>query len=122
MAELKRVPTEMEVRILLRDAARKMEDEAAIGECLSWTRRRFLGAPLVLLGALFVGMAVLPFLDRSVPVVVWSALACLMSVAFGQGAVIYRLTRVTAALARMSERSRAAKPLPRAPSTSASTS
>lgn len=98
MPDTRRVPTEMEARILLRETERRMADEATIQTHASARRGplgRLLG-PIVFGGAL----ALLPLLDRSVPFVVWATLAGLVSIATDQTFEIARLNKVTAALAR----------------------
>lgn len=114
MAETKRVPTEMEAKLLLRAVAKKMEDEAAVGAYASgaWLR----ASRMVFLFVFILGMVGLPFLDRSVPFAVWGALAGLMAVVADQSIEIGRLTRATTALARTAMRARDTEPLPRAPS------
>jgi hypothetical protein len=118
MTETKRAPTEGEVRLLLRDTRRRMEDDAAIAAQASEIGR-LLPRKLDMLawGLVFVaGVVFLPFLDRSVPQAVWTAVAAALAVAVGQSFQIARLWKVVTALARTAERARRPAPLPPAPS------
>lgn len=112
----KRAPTEMEVRQLLRDAARRMEDETEIGDCamsLGGARALTRLVPVALGGiALLVLLYYQPSM-RSLPGML-ASMAWLLSLV--QGVELGRLTRVAKALARTVERAKLDDPLPRAPS------
>ena len=114
MSETKRAPTDLEIQHLLRNAARKAEDEAAIGDYLLSARRRVRLAVSDIV--LIVGVTTVFAFSESMRS--WPGGAALLAcaVALGQAVEIGRLTRVTGALARTIERERAAEPLPRAPS------
>jgi hypothetical protein len=110
MDERKRAPTEMEVQLLLRNAARKAKDEGTVGDyALAGERERPFG---LIIG----GVAMLPVLyfyePMRSPAGIVALTAWLMTLA--QGFEIHRLRRVTKALARIAESAR--QPLPRAPS------
>lgn len=117
MAETKRVPTEAEARMLLRDVARKMEDEAAIGEAAQGRAPRatrvVAGSSLLvvlsLAGALWIARDEVPF-------VVTAPLILLAVLNAFQAVQVAELRRATHALARTAERARRAEPLPKAPS------
>ncbi len=120
MADTKRVPTELEVKVLLRDVERRMEDERAVGDwCELARRRRPLGPRAMVVIALltFGACAALTFMEKQgQPRWLQVALIALAMMVVAQSIAIRRLMRVTTALARMSERARDAEPLPRAPS------
>ena len=121
MTETTRLPTEMEVQSLLRNAARTAEDEAAVAEWCQGASLRWRGPGTIVVGTLGTlllacgGGVALAFLERrGQPIGIWVAFGSLAFVVVTQSIAIGRLTKVTTALARMSERSRAAEPLPRA--------
>ncbi|MCK6460543.1 MAG: hypothetical protein L6Q95_11700 [Planctomycetes bacterium] len=118
MTESKRVPTEAEARLLLRDVARRMEDEAAIEEAASWPVPRSGVVPAKVASLLFVLVVagVLWFARDETPypvAMMLILLSCMTGIQLGQVAGLRRATR---ALARTVERARRAEPLPRAPS------
>jgi hypothetical protein len=118
MTDAKRMPTEMEVRALLHNAASRMEDEETIGRYASRSGLVVRGRIelLVVTIVIVAGANLLPLLERSVQSAVWWVLACLIGLVVAQSVEIGRLTKVAAALARTAERVRHAEPLPRAPS------
>jgi membrane protein YqaA with SNARE-associated domain len=115
MTEPTRVPTDMEAKLLLRQVARRMEDEATIGEA---AQRRPRGGPnlIAIVWCLWIlaAIALLPHLG--VPFTVWAPLLMLAIMCAPLAVAVARLSRVTAALARMAQRELDARPLPRAPS------
>jgi hypothetical protein len=121
MTETRRAPTEGEVKLLLRDTGRRMEDDAVIAEHASETGRIIpLRVSMLASGLVFVaGMGLLPFLDRSVPMSVWTAIAAALAAVAGQSIENARLWKVVTALARTAERARRDAPLPPAPSSPA---
>ena len=119
MADTKRVPTELEAKFLLREVDRRMKDDATISDHASARARGPMGrlvGHLTFALTFVAAVILLPFLDPSVPSVVWMILAALLALVADHSLEIGRLTRVTAALARAAERTRSAEPLPRAPS------
>jgi len=117
MPETKRVPTEMEIKQLLRDSAKKLEDDAEIGEfalCAGGvTWRRLL--PIVVGGICVFGLFLIEPSMNSWPGMV-ASLAWVFVLM--QAARIQHLESVTKALARAAERTRHTElePLPQAPS------
>ncbi len=117
MDQLKIVPTEMEARMLLREVERRMEDERALDDWRDMARRRrpHAGVRVGLLAAAVVTVLAL-MRPEGKPGWIPMALFALAFVVLMQGIEIGRLLKVTAALARMLERTSPAAPLPRAPS------
>jgi len=117
MVETKRVPTELEIKQLLRDSAKRMEDDAEIGDfALSGGRVTWLRLlPIVLGGICVFGLLFIEPSMNSWPGMVASLAWVFLLV---QAARIQQLERVTKALARAAERTRHTElePLPRAPS------
>ena len=110
MAETKRMPTEMEVQALLRNAARQAADDAEIGDYALSADGRF--GPLLAL--MIGGLCIVVLLVVQEPMRSWPGMVAAIAwiTTMAQGVEIGRLKRVTKALARAAGRA----PLPRAPS------
>jgi hypothetical protein len=117
MAETTRIPTEMEARMLLRETARRAEDEAAIDAYIAARWRPRPWQALLFLLAIPAGLGLAYLEDRGQPIEIWTMLICLGAILFLQGIQIARLERVTRALARIAERAIGAEP-PRTPTSS----
>jgi uncharacterized protein (DUF983 family) len=114
MDPAKRAPTEMEVQLLLRNVARKAEDEATVDD-YAHADRGFGPSFMVstFASALIAGLLFAQESMRS-----WPGVVALLAwtIALAESVEVRRLRRVTKALARMAVRARAEEPLPRAPS------